>query len=323
MRAQPEHGPPRCAVLAHALDEPLAGTAPVAPRWVCVEHRGAWPREVGAHPEPAVRDLALRVGAAGWRLLLIRRPGRQPGADEAGPGRVYLADTTPPHPRVTSVDVPAAELADVPLPAAGAGLPGIPVAEPMLLVCTHGRRDRCCALDGRALVAAVAPGCPDVWEASHLGGHRFAPTALVLPTGYLYGRLDRTTAVAARKAAGHGEVEPALCRGRSTWSRAAQVAELAVREAVGLRDAAALTVEERPGSNEVDVLAADGRRWAVPVRRVAVRGARPTSCGAAAEPVEALRAVAVHPVGPSALSSRAPFALTRHVDAPREHRQRA
>ena len=231
MRALPEPGPPRCAVLAHALDEPLAGTAPVAPRWVCVEHRGAWPRDVAAHPEPAVRDLALRAGAAGWRLLLVRRPGRQPGPDEAGarPSRVFLADTTPPHPRITSIDVPAPELADLPLPAAGTDLPGAPVAEPLLLVCTHGRRDRCCALDGRALVAAVAPGCPDVWEATHLGGHRFAPTALVLPTGYLYGRLDPTTAIAARKAAGHGEVEPALCRGRSTWSAAGQVAELAVR----------------------------------------------------------------------------------------------
>ena len=298
MRALPEPGPPRCAVLAHALDEPLAGTARVAPRRDRVEPRAAWPRDVAAHPEPAVRDLALRAGAAGWRLLLVRHPGRQPGPDEDGarPSRVFLADTTPPHPRITSIDVPAPELADLPLPAAGTDLPGAPVAEPLLLVCTHGRRDRCCALDGRALVAAVAPGCPDVWEATHLGGHRFAPTALVLPTGYLYGRLDPTTAIAARKAAGHGEVEPTLCRGRSTWSPAGQVAELAVRWATGLRDAGALTVEERAGSDEVDVLAADGRRWVVPVRRVAGCGARPTSCGAAAEPIEALRAVAVHPV---------------------------
>jgi hypothetical protein len=323
MRALPEPGPPRCAVLAHALDEPLAGTAPVAPRWVCVEHRGAWPSEVAAHPEPAVRDLALRAGAVGWRLLLIRRPGRQPSPDEAMPSRVYLADTTPPHPRITSVDVPAPELADLPLPTAGADLPGAPVTEPLLLVCTHGRRDRCCALDGRALVAAVAPSCPDVWEATHLGGHRFAPTALVLPTGYLYGRLDPTTAVEARKAAGHGEVEPALCRGRSTWSPAGQAAELAVRWATGLRDAAALTVEERAGSDEVDVLAADGRRWVVPVRRVPGCGARPTSCGAAAEPVEALQVGAACPVGPDPVSPRAPSALTRAVEPARERAERA
>ena len=34
-----------------------------------------------------------------------------------------------------------------------------------------------------------------VVEVSHLGGHRFAPTMLVLPTGYAYGRLDLDTAL--------------------------------------------------------------------------------------------------------------------------------
>ena len=42
------------------------------------------------------------------------------------------------------------------------------------------------------VTAALARVFPDeVWECTHLGGHRFAPTALVLPTGYSYGRLDQ------------------------------------------------------------------------------------------------------------------------------------
>ena len=57
--------------------------------------------------------------------------------------------------------------------------------------CAHEERDRCCGLDGRALVDAVAG--PDVFAASHLGGHRFAATAMVLPTGYVYGRLGSTS----------------------------------------------------------------------------------------------------------------------------------
>ena len=27
-----------------------------------------------------------------------------------------------------------------------------------------------------------------VWEVTHLGGHRFSPTLLILPFGYAYGR---------------------------------------------------------------------------------------------------------------------------------------
>ncbi|MGI9002998.1 MAG: sucrase ferredoxin [Pseudonocardia sp.] len=281
----------RCAVLARALDEPLAGTAPVVPRWVCLEHQGAWPRDVATHPDQAVAAFATRATAAGMMLLLIRRPGRRgnSGGDTGGPGQVYLADTAPPAARTTVLTVAGpSELVEITLPAPGAPLPGTPVADPLLLVCTHGRRDRCCALDGRALALALAAaGEPGVWECSHLGGHRFAPTALVLPTGYLYGRLDVTSAITVRKAAGSGEVETALCRGRSTWSPAGQVAELAVRAATGLRGADELHVLDAPGG--AIVTARDGTRWVVDVR--SEHGpSRPASCGADATPLTALRA---------------------------------
>jgi hypothetical protein len=285
----------RCTVLARALDEPLAGTAPVAPRWVCVEHRGAWPGEVAAHPDPAVAAFATHADAAGWRLLLIRRPGRR-GDDAGGPMRVFLADTAPLAARTGLLTLAGhSELADLALPAPGEPVPGARVDDPLLLVCTHGRRDRCCALDGRALVTALtAAGEPHVWESSHLGGHRFAPTALVLPTGYAYGRLDVASAIAARKAACPGEVETARCRGRSTWSAAGQVAELAVRAATGLRDADALQVAEAPGG--AVVTARDGRRWAVDVAAVSGDGARPASCGLDPAPFTALRAAGVRPL---------------------------
>ncbi len=277
----------RCALLAHLVDEPQAGTAPTARRWACLEHRGAWPRDLAHHRDPDVVAFAVRANAAGFRVQLIRRPGRKPGQARA---RLFLADTTPlaAHTTVLSVEGPA-ELASIPLPAAGEPLPGQVVTDPLLLVCTHGRRDRCCALDGRALTKAlVDAGEPHVWESSHLGGHRFAPTALVLPTGYLYGRLDVATAVSARKAAGLGEVETALCRGRATWSPQGQVAELAVRAATGLRGADALTVQG------TTVHGRDGRVWEVEVEEQ-VGDARPTSCGALALPSVSLRAAAVIP----------------------------
>lgn len=285
----------RCAVLARALDEPLAGTSPVAPRWVCLEHRGAWPRDIAAHPEPSIAGFAARASAAGFRPVLIRRPGRRDGSR---PNRVYLADTTPGSAHTTTLTVAGPhELSAVPLPRPGEPLPGHPVDDPLLLVCTHGRRDRCCALDGRALAVAVtAVGEVDVWESSHLGGHRFAPTALVLPTGYLYGRLDPGTAIAAHKAAAVGEVEPALSRGRSTFSAAGQVAELAVRHATGMRDADALTVDPAARRGPVVVSARDGRRWEVEVAEHDGPAPRPASCGVAALPFTALHAASVRPL---------------------------
>ncbi len=55
--------------------------------------------------------------------------------------------------------------------------------DPLALVCTNGKRDRCCALLGRPLAAELASsGVEGVWEVTHLGGHRFSPPCSCCPT---------------------------------------------------------------------------------------------------------------------------------------------
>lgn len=65
--------------------------------------------------------------------------------------------------------------------------------ETIVLVCCHGRRDVCCGSNGTRLAAELEQ-MPDrefrVWRTSHLGGHRFAPTALVLPEGTVWAYAD-------------------------------------------------------------------------------------------------------------------------------------
>lgn len=269
----------RCAVLARAVDEPLAGTAPSTGRWLCLEHPEAWPYDISRHPDPAVRDFVQRAAASGFRPLLVRRPdGRADGALR----RLLLADTHPARAEVTIQTVTGLDgLAELPLPEPGRGLPGDAVAGALLLVCTHAERDRCCGTDGRGLVDALAAaGEPDVWESSHLGGHRFAPTALVLPSGYLYGNLDPHFAVAVRAAAAVGTVVIERCRGRSTWSAEGQVAELAVRGAASLHLAADLVVAPNDDGGPVMVHDRSGARWAVEIDVLDVDTVRPASCGA-------------------------------------------
>ncbi|MEV1295886.1 sucrase ferredoxin [Pseudonocardia sp. NPDC049635] len=273
-----------CAVLSRAAGEPLAGTAPAARRLVAVEHVGAWPRTVADHSDPDVTELFHRLRADGIVLLLIRRTGRA-GRDCDGARTVYVADLVPGASRVTSRTVRSTDdLAGITFdPEAGE-----PVTDPVLLVCAHGRRDVCCAVRGRALAAELAAESADVWECTHLGGHRFAPTALVLPTGYAYGRLDTGSALAALKAAGEGNVDPWSCRGHAGLDPVAQVAELAVREHTGIGDAGALLVQPVDGPGPVVVRDRGGRRWAVDVCADGSLPPRPPSCGAALEPTTPL-----------------------------------
>ena len=65
-----------------------------------------------------------------------------------------------------------------------------------LLVCTHGMRDMCCARFGQPfcrqakhLAKLRKLDNTRVWQVSHIGGHRFAPTVISLPDGRYYGRL--------------------------------------------------------------------------------------------------------------------------------------
>lgn len=67
-----------------------------------------------------------------------------------------------------------------------------------ILVCTHGSQDKCCAKYGnpfyRQAIATIADlSLPNVrvWQSSHFGGHRFAPTMIDFPEGRYYGRLDQ------------------------------------------------------------------------------------------------------------------------------------
>ena len=64
-----------------------------------------------------------------------------------------------------------------------------------LLVCTHGRRDVCCGSLGTGLSMQLDRAAlpPDVrrWRTSHTGGHRFAPTFVVLPEATMWAYADQ------------------------------------------------------------------------------------------------------------------------------------
>ncbi|MCF2526400.1 sucrase ferredoxin [Yinghuangia soli] len=296
-----------CSVLSRAYAEPMAGTAPTAPGWLLIEHPGPWAAKAlrgsrGLDPE-AGAELERRAAAAGFRATLIRTPGRTVPAP-GGRRTVFLAWTAPGGSwlrrfTVGSLDellaLDYAALAGPAEPALGR-----PYDDPLLLVCTNGKRDRCCATAGRPLAEALAARLPgDVWEATHLGGHRFAPTAVVLPDGYVYGRLDADSAAAALDAARAGAMLLEDCRGRATWSRPAQAAELAVREEILEYGADVLQVAEPDAHGgdawTVRVDHADGRTWTVEVTAHAEEPERPESCGKGLENPLSMRPRLVSP----------------------------
>ena len=118
-------------------------------------------------------------------------------------------------------------------------------SERRYLVCTNGARDPCCAIRGPAVAQAlerVRPG--QVYECSHLGGHRFAANVLVLPDGLCFGRLDARSAPALADELEAGRLPLEHLRGRTAFEPEQQGAEILLRRELALTGLADLTLVE-------------------------------------------------------------------------------
>lgn len=272
---------PACSALS--LHVPMAGSAPLAQRWWLIESSGAWgTRPVADSHVEWIRQWAARSGSAA-RVVLIRRAGSHPvrthdtrqvftfapGDQDVMTAQVHdpTADTQP---RFAQMDL-TLKPSDARWQVAS--------VYPRFLVWTNGKRDLCCAREGRALLNAwdsLVSVQDDVWECTHLGGHRFAPTGLAVPSGYVLGRISPDVKPWAHD--GSDPLTPAeFIRGRSDLDAAAQVADVAVRRTLGFDRFTDITscavVEHRSGnayaplaSSTVEVTDYTGNRWHVHLR---------------------------------------------------------
>lgn len=202
----------------------MPGSAPRADVWVVVEHPAGW------------GDAPLARAEHGVRVLMARRAVDRTASDGYRVWVAYCADR-PATLRVGTLRDPA-PIADWDLAELAAGSRrswGSPEPDPLLLVCANGRRDRCCGRDGARLADRLwaGPDADRVLTCTHLGGHRFAPTTLLLPAGVLLGRLGERSATQVLPDARAGRLGSAHLRGFSTLPEPAQVAEVAVRSATG------------------------------------------------------------------------------------------
>ncbi|HWM09760.1 MAG TPA: hypothetical protein VNO82_10445, partial [Solirubrobacteraceae bacterium] len=133
-----------CSVLGEQLGEDLAASAPKARRFLLLEQCGPWSgRNAVTHSDLDVglaRELLAAADEAGIKVHLIRRSARRAAHDE----RVcFVADTRRDSPwierhllrdprDVLSLDLRERE-------------PEVRWEEPVYAVCTHGKRDPCCA----------------------------------------------------------------------------------------------------------------------------------------------------------------------------------
>jgi hypothetical protein len=228
-----------CAAVSSASDEPLAATASRIDHWILIEYRGPWRRDVlgGSLLSPELkahlREQLRTLRPA--RLLFVKQPERR--SDDGR--RVILATSTPGAERLLTLEVSHQDDLrgfDVAAALQGDTTAAEQVGGPIFVVCTHGKRDRCCARHGRPLYDALrdAAGSDAVWQSTHVGGDRFAGNVVALPHGLYYGRVEPADVGGLLAAHAAGRIDLERYRGRCAYPFAVQAAEQAIRESEGL-----------------------------------------------------------------------------------------
>ncbi len=249
----PYAGRALCADVSQAHAESLAATASRVDHWILVEYRHLWTRDPVAGsglPDEAKANLRGQLRALpNSRLLFIRRPGRaRDGCLAAFVGRSREEDR-----RFRRVDLRSyADLARLDV-AALLDDPGAePLPHPLLVVCTHGKRDRCCAKYGRPLYEELREQVEAdwVWQSTHVGGDRFAGNVVCLPHGLYFGRVGRPDVWPLLDEYLAGRIELGHYRGRSCYPFPVQAAELAVRVETGRAGLDDLTLVEATGADD-------------------------------------------------------------------------
>ena len=292
-----------CSRQARQADTSPAGTATEATRWLLVEVPAPWGGKALAESDlpPDVKShlLAWEDEADDRRVQFIRRETN--AFDTSGRITVFAASvsshpaasTNPPALYALHLDdygdilhVDLAHLADRSRSSNGA-----PRSEPIFLTCTNGRRDACCAKWGRAMAGAMSAAAGgQAWQTTHLGGHRFAPTLLVLPHGSQYGWLEPDDAgplVEAHRRERLYRLD--RYRGHVGFKRPVQAAAAFLREQIDCHTQGALSVVRATTDDETSRVRLRTAAKTYDVQILHEEGETlALSCGGAPEPTERL-----------------------------------
>lgn len=275
-----------CSDESLSVGEVLGGSAPTVRVWLLLEHNQPWgpkgfvdsllPETVKKHLDSVTRSLDQA------KCFLVRQQPRQ----ATGRLKFFLAIVDELSPQLFEFDLRAYEdLLDMAI-VHWVNTPGELEQQrreqPIFLVCTHGKRDACCARSGLPLYQSMAGQGDIVWQTTHIGGHRFAPNLVCLPSGVIYGRLPLVLAGETVKTTLNGGIALPYYRGRSIYKPAIQAAEYRLRVILDETRQDGLLVESshepRPGVTEVCFLQITGDRHLVRVEQTTHGMRVRTSC---------------------------------------------
>ena len=185
-----------CQELTRASGEPIGGSAPFADQFIFITWpKKFWNREAlesgGGFPQ-GLKAWSKSNSSPGNKITirLLSKPGLETTSVSLFlyPQAKMISSLNP-----EQIQVVLERWLDSP---ENPGPGWNPLETEQLFVCTHGKHDLCCAKFGQTVYQRLREEASerkldlDVWEASHLGGHRFAANLMRFPGGHSHGHLQ-------------------------------------------------------------------------------------------------------------------------------------
>lgn len=237
-----------CAQICQQAQEPMIGTAARADFWCLLEYTERW-------NEFAIRDSILPPGVLAWqkevqncfpdfRMQLIKQHHYPQqtitcffAITRHGQQALYRFQLKK-YTDLLQIDLSA--LVD----GAACYKPYLE-HEPLFLICTHGKHDRCCAKFGLPIYYEVTQLVGNrAWQSSHVGGDKFAANLLCMPYGLYYGHVAALDVKQIIDATYNRHIYLEKFRGCSNYPSVVQAAEYFLREQTGILDLDAFALSQ-------------------------------------------------------------------------------
>ncbi len=247
-----------CSQIAKADNATLYGTVSDKSQvWALVEYSGKWPK--GATKSGASLPGALfqwieaqRDAISGFRPILIKRK------TVTDTKSVFIAIPGPTDAKLYQFQISSYEelsSLDINTILAGGGETQRLLDEQVVLVCTNGLHDNCCSMFGLPVYDAFEKDTSlNVWQSSHIGGHRYAATAAVFPSGVYYGYLAPSAVVSVGKDIDTKQIALQYYRGRSFQPAVVNAADYFLRNVLSLTADAAVKLSNHEADDAVHLV---------------------------------------------------------------------
>lgn len=234
-----------CSELSRGAGEKTFATASVGDVWLLMEYHAQWgqhaardsalPPDIKSHLAHALKNIPRS------RILFIKQ--KKDCLDDLS---FFVVRCHEKEPSIVRFDLQSYEqLREIDIIAAACeqSIEGAALAtDPLFLVCTHGRRDKCCAKFGYPLYKSLKPEAgTSLWQSSHVGGDRFAANLVCFPHGLFYAHVieEKGRVILDEYRRGHLVLDK--YRGRACYSYPAQAAEFFIRRETSLTEIGALS----------------------------------------------------------------------------------